>query len=57
MTPLPLSLAIALWLVGAVWVVALMAYFFDAPGEIVWLILFLGTATGLMEWSDRRRPK
>jgi len=57
MAPLPLSLIITFWLVGATWVVALMAYFFDAPGEIVWLVLFLGTATGLMEWSDRRRSK
>jgi hypothetical protein len=33
MAPLPLSLTIALWLIGVTWVVALMVYFFDAPGD------------------------
>jgi hypothetical protein len=52
--PLPLHLAIMIWLVGAVWVVALAAYFLDAPGELVWMILFLGTGTGIYEWARRR---
>jgi hypothetical protein len=43
-----------IWLVGAAWVVALAAYVFDAPVELVWLILFLGTGTGIYEWARRR---
>jgi hypothetical protein len=31
-----------------------MAYILDAPVELVWLILFLGTGTGLVEWVRRR---
>lgn len=50
MDPLPVPLAIMIWLVGGAWVVALMAYILDAPVELVWLIVFLGTGTGLVEW-------
>jgi hypothetical protein len=30
------------------------AVILDAPVELVWLILFLGTGTGLVEWVRRR---
>jgi hypothetical protein len=54
MAGLPLSLVIALWLVGAVWLVALATYFLDASSDIVWLVLFLGTGTALFEWRARK---
>ena len=38
-----------IWLVGAAWVVDLMVYLLDAPVEIVWMVLFLGTGTGIIE--------
>ena len=43
-----------IWLVGAAWVVALMVYLLDAPVEIVWMVLFLGTGTGIIEWARRK---
>jgi hypothetical protein len=52
--PLPVPLAIMIWLVGAAWVVALMVYLLDAPVEIVWMVLFLGTGTGIIEWARRK---
>jgi hypothetical protein len=55
MAGLPLSLAIALWLVGAVWVVGLVAYFFDVSSDIIWFVLFLGTGTAVAEWRTRNR--
>lgn len=57
MAGLPLSLAISLWLVGAVWVVALGTYFFDMSSDIVWFVLFIGSATGLVELRMRNRGK
>jgi hypothetical protein len=43
-----------IWLVGAAWVVALMVYLLDVPVEIVWMVLFLGTGTGIIEWARRK---
>jgi hypothetical protein len=42
-----LSLAIALWLVGAIWIVASVVYFFDVLSDIVWFVLFSGTGAAL----------
>jgi len=54
---LPLSLAISLWLVCAVWVITLVTYIFDFPSEIVWLVLMIGTGTALFDWAARRRSE
>jgi hypothetical protein len=50
MTGLPPSLAIALWLVGSIWTVAVVAHIFDAPHEIVYAALAFGVMAGLVEW-------
>ena len=50
MTGLPASLSIAFWLVGSIWLVAILADAFDAPGEIVYATFIVGLLTGLAEW-------
>jgi hypothetical protein len=50
MTGLPNSLSIALWLVGAVWLVALLAHALDASQEIVLGALAFGVLAGIVEW-------
>ncbi|RTL54547.1 MAG: hypothetical protein EKK40_01750 [Bradyrhizobiaceae bacterium] len=54
-SPLPASLSIALWLTGAIWLVAIAAHVFDAPREIVYLTLLFGVFTGLAEWLTSKR--
>jgi hypothetical protein len=44
MTGLPASLSIAIWLV------AILAHVFDAPGEVVYATFIVGLLTGLAEW-------
>jgi hypothetical protein len=51
---LPNSLAIALWLVGAVWAVAILALLFDANSVVVWSALLFGLLVGATEWLLRR---
>jgi len=53
MGEIPPSLAIALWLVGCVWIVALAGYYFEMPSEFVWMILFVGTGTAIFELIHR----
>jgi hypothetical protein len=43
MAGLPASLAIAIWLVGALWIVALVSNYFGFSSDIIWFVLFLGT--------------
>jgi len=47
---LPASLAIALWFVGSLWAVGLVAYVFDFPREVVWLSLGVGIVAAVAEW-------
>jgi hypothetical protein len=47
---LPASLSIALALVGAIWLVGLVAYLVDAPGELVAAAFVVGLLTGVVEW-------
>jgi hypothetical protein len=54
---LPPSLSIALWLVGSIWLVALLAHVFDAPREIVFAALIFGLFSGVAEWLALRRRK
>jgi len=54
---LPTSLSIALWLVGSIWLVALLAHVFDAPHEIVFATLIFGVFSGVVEWLALRRRK
>ena len=57
MAGLPLSLVIAIWLVGAMWIVGLIAQFFGLSSDVVWFVLFLGTGAALVEWRARRNKK
>jgi hypothetical protein len=50
MTGLPPSLSIGLWLVGALWLIAIVARVFDAPHEIVHAALAFGVVAGVVEW-------
>ena len=38
MAGLPIPLAIAIWLVAAMWIVGLMAYYFGFSGDLVWFV-------------------
>ena len=51
---LPLSLVIAIWLIGAMWIVGLTAHYFGYSSDLVWFVLFLGTGAALIEWQPRR---
>jgi hypothetical protein len=52
---LPVSLSIALWLVGSLWAVAILAHVFDAPHEIVHAAFAFGLFAGVLEWLAWRR--
>jgi hypothetical protein len=47
---LPLSLVIAIWLVGAMWIIALVSNYFSYSSHLIWSVLFLGTGVPLVEW-------
>jgi hypothetical protein len=47
---LPPSLSIALWLVAALWIVAIAAYALNAPREIVHAAFAVGLLCGAAEW-------
>jgi hypothetical protein len=47
MAGLPVSLAIAIWFVAALWVVGAVAYYFAYS---IWLTLFLGMGVAFEEW-------
>ena len=50
MAGLPLSLVIAIWLLGAMWIVALVSNYFGFSSDLIWSVLFLGTGVALIEW-------
>jgi hypothetical protein len=50
MAGLPASLSIAFWLVGSIWLVAIMAHILDAPHQVVYAALALGVIAGIVEW-------
>jgi hypothetical protein len=56
MARLPNSLSIALWLVGSLWIIGLIAYLGDAPGSLVAATLVAGLIAGGLElWAATRR--
>ena len=58
MVRLPNSLSIALWLVGSLWVVGLIAYLGDAPGSLVVATFAAGLVAGGLElWTATRRAR
>lgn len=57
MDRLPESLSIALWIAGACWAIAIIAYALDAPPDWIIPLFMLGLLTGLAEWVVRRTLK
>jgi hypothetical protein len=57
MAGLPASLAIAIWLVGALWIVALVSHFFGYSTDLIWFVLFLGTGAALVEWRTLKNKR
>ena len=53
MTRIPDSLTIALWITGASWLVALIAYVLDER-ELILPLVMLGIVTGIAEWVMRK---
>jgi hypothetical protein len=51
------ALAIALWIVGSCWVLAILAYAFGGPPKLILLIFVLGVVTGVAEWAYRRSKR
>jgi len=54
MAGLPLSLIIAIWLVGALWIGSAAAYYFGYSTDLIWFVLFLGAGAALAEWRAIR---
>ena len=50
MAELPTSLSIAIWLVGSIWLVAIIGYLVGASREIVYAAFVVGIFAGLVEW-------
>jgi hypothetical protein len=57
MDRLPESLAIALWIVGSSWALAIVAYAFGESAEWILPLFMLGALTGMAEWVLRRKTK
>jgi hypothetical protein len=55
MKRLPASIAIGLWIVGSIWIVAIFGYVVDAPAELIWIILGFGVVAGFAEWLVHKR--
>jgi hypothetical protein len=53
----PDSLAIALWVVGSSWSLAIIAYAFGGSMELIFPLVALGVLTGIAEWLARKRQK
>ena len=53
MTGIPRATAIALWVTGSCWVIALVVYLFNGPPDLVLPILIFGALTGIVEWILR----
>lgn len=54
MTNLPNSISISLWVVGASWALALLAYIFGGDADLIFPLFMLGVLTGIAEWCLRR---
>jgi hypothetical protein len=57
MARLPDSLAIALWVVGSCWALAIAAYAFGGSTELLLPLTVLGVLTGIAEWVLGRKAK
>jgi hypothetical protein len=57
MTGIPDSLAIALWVVGSCWALAIIAYLIGGYEEFILPLVAFGILTGAAEWVLRRNAK
>ena len=57
MARLPDSLAIALWIVGSCWALAIAGYAFGGSKELLFPLIVLGMLTGIAEWVLGRKSK
>jgi hypothetical protein len=57
MTRLPDSLAIAVWVVGSCWALAIAAYALGGPSELILPLTVFGGLTGVAEWVLRKKAK
>jgi hypothetical protein len=57
MERVPDSLAIAFWIVGSCWALAIIIYLCGASTEWIFPLFGFGVFTGLAEWVLRRRGK
>jgi hypothetical protein len=57
MTGLPTSLAIGIWFTGSFCLVAVLAYAFDAPSELVYATFIVGLIVALAEWLVHQRKR
>jgi hypothetical protein len=54
MGQIPDSLAIAVWIVGSCWAVAIVAYIFGASTKFLFPLFLFGLISGVAEWVFRR---
>jgi hypothetical protein len=57
MARLPDSLAIALWIAGSCWALAIAASALGGSKELLLPLMVLGVLTGIAEWILRRKAK
>ena len=55
MARLPNSLAIALWITGSSWALAIVAYLLGGSREWIFPLFMLGVLTSIAEWAFRRK--
>jgi len=57
MARLPDSLAIGLWITGATWLLAILAYLMGGSTEWILPLFVFGVLTGIAEWLMRRNAR
>lgn len=57
MANFPQTLAIGLWITGALWLLAAIAYLIGASTDWILQLFVFGVLTGIAEWLMRRNAK
>jgi hypothetical protein len=57
MAELPTSLSVALWLVGSIWLVAIIGHLLGASRDIVYAAFVIGIFAGVAEWIAFERHR
>jgi hypothetical protein len=57
MARLPDSLSIGLWITGATWLLAILAYLLGGSTEWILPLFVFGVLTGIAEWLMRRNAR